>query len=66
MDGQNLQQDSMDENMESSCVLLVEKTAVSEGICGKGRDQSPGFTTVVRSIEESLLYSFFVRIPSAL
>ncbi len=34
------QQDSMDENMESSCVLLVEKTAVSEGICGKGRDQS--------------------------
>lgn len=40
MDGQNLQQDSMDENMESSCVLLVEKTAVSEGICGKGRDQS--------------------------
>lgn len=22
------------------CVLLVEKTAVSEGICGKGRDQS--------------------------
>lgn len=40
MDGQNLQQDSMDESMESSCVLLVEKTAVSEGICGKGRDQS--------------------------
>ena len=30
----------LDENMESSCVLLVEKTAVSEGICGKGRDQS--------------------------
>ena len=40
MDGQNLQQDSMDENMESSCVLLVEKTAVSEGICGKGSAQS--------------------------
>lgn len=31
----------MDENMESSCVLLVEEIAVSEGICGKGRDQSP-------------------------
>ena len=40
MDGQNLQQDSMDENMESSCVLLVEKNAVPEGICGERRNQS--------------------------